>query len=119
MLLLFLSFNYTPPPDWVLKNGQTATIILFAFIIFMRNVKWGVFIGGLGSFIITFWETSFAKGDLGGLSHFIDPPIQAVIGAIIGAIISFMSKSIWKFFRKRRNPSIELSDEPQQNSQPG
>jgi len=107
-----MSFNYTPPPAEVIRNGETASYALYAFLAFVPNVKLGALIGGIGSGIIAWKVASYAGGDLGGLSQLTNPPIHAVMGALIGAFISFVSKSVLKFFRRIPEPqSVDDEDE--------
>jgi hypothetical protein len=93
MMLILFSFNYTPPPDEVARIGNVAIAVLFASLILVRNVKLGGLTGGLGVASIIGWVRSHAGGDLGSLSTITDPPAYGVVGALIGALISFMSKS--------------------------
>ena len=111
-----MSFNYTPPPDEVIRNGQIASYVLYASLVFVPNVKIGAAIGGLGSAIIAWKVASYAGGDMGGLSQIINPPIQFVVGALIGAFISFISKSIFQLFRKRGMAEDISVEQPEQDA---
>ena len=97
-----MSFNYTPPPDEVIEGGYIATGVLYPALFGLPRVKQGALVGSLRSVAITFWVTSHAGGDLGGLSVMIETPMWAVIGAIAGALISFFSKSVRQFLLKSR-----------------
>ena len=106
-----MSFNYTAPPAEVIRAGQIATGVLYAALVFVPNVKRGALIGSLGSAVITFWVTSHAKGDLGGLSVIIETPMWAVIGALAGATISFVSKSVRQYFSKNQSQKVPLAEQ--------
>jgi hypothetical protein len=95
MLFILLSFNYSPPPPEVIRNGQFANYVLFSLIFLVPNVKYGAWIGAIGSACIAWSVQSYAGGDIGNLSQVIDPPIHAVKGAILGGVISYISKAVY------------------------
>lgn len=94
-MLLLLSFNYTAPPAHVIKTGENLTLLLFALLLLVPKTRLGACIGAVGAAAITYWVTGHAGGDMGGLSQLIEPPIWAMIGAIIGAGISLLSKVVF------------------------
>ncbi|RYX86808.1 hypothetical protein EON83_01100 [bacterium] len=95
-----MSFNYTPPPEEISRNGQMAQYALYAAMLLIPKVRVGALIAGLGSAIIAYQVASHAKGDLGGLSALINPPVAAVFGALIGGLASFISKTVLRFLLK-------------------
>ena len=113
-----MSFNYTPPPEAVLAMGRDLTYAAYASALFVPHVKAGAILAGAASGAISFWVTSYAKGDMGGLSHLIEPPIQAAMGALVGAALSFVSKSVCQWLMKIRRPrsAIAASEEQAQES---
>jgi hypothetical protein len=111
-MLILLSFNYTPPPAEVVKDGTIAAVALFAPLFLVPNIKVGALIGGLGLACIAAWVQSQAGGDMGSLSVITHPPVFGVIGAMVGALVSFLSKSAWQAFRKQPDPKA-TPDEPE------
>jgi hypothetical protein len=112
MMLILLSFNYTPPPDEVVMHGNVAIAVLFASLIVVQNVRSGALIGGLGVASIIWWVQSHAGGDLGSLSTITHPPVYGAAGALIGAFISFISKFVWQALHKQPGPGV-TTDEPE------
>jgi hypothetical protein len=93
-----MSFNYTPRPEAVVEAGKIATYFIWSATFFVPRVKHAALVGGLGAGAVAFRVTVDAKGDLGGLSHLIDPVYYFVVGAAVGAGLSWASKYFWRFW---------------------
>jgi uncharacterized membrane protein len=96
MLLFLLSFNYTPPPDEVISIGNVAIAVLMASLLLVRNVKLGALMGGLIAAGISCWVESHTGGDMAMIEMITRPPVYGVVGALVGAFISHVSKFIWQ-----------------------
>src|SRR5262245_56780745 len=96
MMLILLSFNYTPPPDAVIRIGNITIAVLLASLVLVRNVNLGALIGGLGVAGIVCWVESHAGGDSGSLTMITRPPVDGFVGALVGAFISHVSRFVWQ-----------------------